>query len=64
VQSDSEGNYSVTVSKGKYRVISRAPATTNGENYDWIASSQRRFVDASASNRLILFDIDIVLPLD
>ena len=64
VASDSDGNYSVTVAKGKYRIISRGPAVTNGENFDWISAKQQRIVDASTRDQLILFDIDIVIPPD
>ena len=64
VEADSEGNYSVTVSKGKYRLIYRSQRIPNGPTYDYLAPMQQRIIDASATQSLVRFDIDISLPID
>ena len=64
VKSDSEGNYSLTISKGKYRVISHGPKVTNGEYYDLLSPTQKRIIDASIEKDVVNFDVEIVLPSD
>ena len=62
VESDSEGNYSVTLSKGKYRLIYRSQRIPNGPTYDYLAPTQPRLIDASGIQSLVQFDVDISLP--
>ena len=62
VTSDSGGGYAVTLSKGKYRIIFRSPAETNGPYYDFLAPSQQRIINLSGDQRLTNFDIAILLP--
>jgi hypothetical protein len=62
VQSDSDGNYSMTVAKGRYRVIARGPKETNGENYDLLSPSQKRTVEATSGATMFSFDVEILLP--
>jgi hypothetical protein len=62
VRTDSEGSYSLTVSKGNYRIVALAPKVTNGEFYDLLSPSQRRTVDATSEKTVVDFDIEVVLP--
>jgi hypothetical protein len=62
VSSNSDGDYAVTLSKGKYRIIFRSPAETNGPYHDFLAPSQQRILDLRGDQRLTHFDIGILLP--
>lgn len=64
VKSDSEGNYSLTISKGKYRIVSQGPKVTNGEYYDLLSLTQKRIIDVSSKRDVVNFDVEIVLPPD
>ncbi|HKO96608.1 MAG TPA: hypothetical protein VJU86_06440 [Pyrinomonadaceae bacterium] len=59
---DSEGNYRILVSDGKYKIIVRNPSNPGP---DWLAPNQERFVDTGSENSPnseITFDIKIMLP--
>ena len=61
-KTDSEGNYRILVSDGKYKIIVRNPSSPE---VDWLAPNQERFVDTGSENSPIsvfTFDIRITLP--
>ncbi len=62
VRSDSDGNYSLTLSKGRYRLVTGGPKVTNGPYFDLVSPKQRRIVDVSKSKTVVVFDIEIRLP--
>jgi hypothetical protein len=62
VISGSEGKDSVSLSKGKYRIIFRTLKVANGENYDWLSPAQLRFIDVSGKKSEINFDIRFLMP--
>jgi hypothetical protein len=66
IQADGEGKYSLTVSKGKYRVIKRGPKASNdfSKVYDFLSPLQKRIVDVSGKENPIIFNIEILLPTD
>jgi hypothetical protein len=59
---DTEGNYKIYVSDGKYKIIVRNPSSPH---VDWLAPDQERFVDTGCENSpdsVFNFDIKIKMP--
>lgn len=59
---DSDGNYTILVSDGKYKIIVRNPSSPE---LDWLAPDQERFVDTGSENSpnsVFPFDIRIKIP--
>jgi len=62
VITDNDGNYSVTVGRGKYRVINREGFGGGKPSFDRFSPKQQRIVDASKGKRQIQLNLEIVLP--
>lgn len=58
---DTDGNYQLHVSRGRYKVIVRE-GTREGETYDVLAADQPRYVDATNVVNYNQFDIRLVYP--
>ncbi len=62
--SDSDGNYVIGLSKGKYKVIMRFVRGGSEPSFDLLAPSQPRILNVTKSNRPIEFNIQMMLSED
>jgi len=62
-RTDDNGNYKITIGRGRYRVVKRSDNQGRSQTIDMLASDQPRYIDATSlqykGNR---FDVRIVLP--
>jgi hypothetical protein len=59
---DSQGNYKILVSDGKYQIIVRNPSSPE---VDWLSPQQERFIDTGSENSpnsTFTFNIKIQVP--
>jgi hypothetical protein len=60
--SDDTGRYTLTVARGKYRVIAREARGGFEESHDLLSAKQARIIVVSKNANRIDFDISITLP--
>ena len=58
---DAEGNYSITVGRGRYKIINYNPSPPT---YDRLAPEQPRYVAVANGIKDTVFNIKVVLPKD
>jgi hypothetical protein len=61
VTADSDGDYMLTVGRGKYRVISRDTRGGGHRSSDMLAKSMNRIIDLTSGNRVKTFNIFLEL---
>jgi hypothetical protein len=62
VKTDSDGNYEIGVSRGRYKIILREARGDGAPSFDLLARDQPRYVDATSVLQPNRFDIKVVLP--